>query len=139
MLIDSLPDQKTYSFDPRKSNTGGQVESYPTLLLSASPDSLIHSCSHRVGLWAWSASAEILSEHSLEQLVTHYRNQLIDAKWQEIASSALTSDKLARVSSWRLSDNQGKVWQALFQVTRHEKENGYTALLQVVTLNPELE
>ena len=139
MLTDSLPNQKAYSFDPRKSNTGGHVESYPTLLLSAPTDSLIHSCSHRVGLWAWNASADIFSDRSLDQLVTHYRDQLIDAEWREIASSPLTSDESASVSSWSLRDSQGKVWQALFQVTQQEKENGYTALLQVVTLNPEFE
>ena len=135
MLIDFLPDGKAYSFEPRKPVSGEQVESYPTLLLSPPAESSIYFSNHRMGLWEWSANAEISSTNSVEQLASHYGTELSAAGWQ--ASSSQSSDSSsASVSSWKLSDKTGREWQALLQVATQDKQSSYAASLQVVTLNP---
>lgn len=139
MLVDSLPNGKEYSFEPRTPPSGEQVENYPTLLLNPPSDSFIYSPSPRMGLWEWNDSAEIVSASSLEQIVSHYKNQLVNAGWQETTDSQLDDSQSVSVSSWRLSDQQGKVWQALLQIAQREKENSYAASLQVVTLKPSFE
>ena len=135
MLIDFLPNGRAYSFEPRKPASGEQVESYPMLSLSPPPDSAIYFSSHRIGLWEWSSRAEIFSADSAEQLAAHYKTQLIAAGWQAASNSQWPDDNVS-LSSWNLSDKDGKVWQALLQIAMREKENSYAASLQVITLNP---